>query len=69
MPESPRKRNSCGGMCRVGLDCAASEFYDEENKLYEIEKGLFIDSDDLIEYYGKLIEDYPMLKKYRRWFS
>jgi enolase len=46
----------------LALDCAASEFYDEVNKLYEIEKGLFIDSDDLIEYYGKLIEEYPMLK-------
>ena len=46
----------------LALDCAASEFYDENNRLYEIEKGLFIDSDSLIEYYGKLIEDYPMLK-------
>jgi enolase len=46
----------------LALDCAASEFYDEENKLYEIEKDVFINSDDLIEYYGKLIEEYPMLK-------
>jgi len=46
----------------LALDCAASEFYDENNKLYEIEKGLFIDSECLIQYYGKLIEDYPMLK-------
>lgn len=46
----------------LALDCAASEFYDEENKLYEIEKGLFINSDDLIKYYGKLIKEYPMLK-------
>jgi enolase len=46
----------------LALDCAASEFYDENNRLYEIEKDLFIDSDTLIEYYGKLIEDYPMLK-------
>jgi enolase len=46
----------------LALDCAASEFYDEENKLYEIEKDLFINNDDLIDYYGKLIEEYPMLK-------
>lgn len=46
----------------LALDCAASEFYDEHSRLYEIEKGLFIDSNTLIEYYGKLIEDYPMLK-------
>lgn len=46
----------------LALDCAASEFYDEENKLYEIEKGLFINNDELIQYYGNLIKEYPMLK-------
>jgi enolase len=46
----------------LALDCAASEFYDENSRLYEIEKSLFIDSDTLIKYYGQLIEDYPMLK-------
>jgi enolase len=46
----------------LALDCAASEFYDKDKKLYEIEKNLFINSDDLIDYYGKLIKDYPILK-------
>lgn len=46
----------------LALDCAASEFYDEKEKLYEIEKDLFINSDELINYYGKLIKEYPMLK-------
>lgn len=46
----------------LALDCAASEFYCELTKLYEIEKGTLITSDELIDYYGKLIEDYPMLK-------
>ena len=46
----------------IALDCAASEFYNEETKLYEIEKGKFVTSDELIEYYGKLIEDHPALK-------
>ena len=46
----------------IALDCAASEFYNEETKLYEIEKGKFVTSDELIDYYGKLIEDHPALK-------
>lgn len=46
----------------LALDCAASEFYNEENKLYEIEKDLFINNDELIQYYGNLIKEYPMLK-------
>lgn len=44
------------------LDCAASEFYNEINCLYEIEKDIFISSDELINYYGELIQDYPLLK-------
>ncbi len=46
----------------IALDCAASEFYNEETKLYEIEKGKFVTSNELIDYYSKLIEDYPALK-------
>ena len=46
----------------LALDCASSEFYNEDTKLYEIEKDLFLTSDELINYYGKLITDYPMLK-------
>ena len=46
----------------MALDCAASEFYDEETKLYEVEKNLFLSGDELIEYYGNLINKYPALK-------
>ena len=46
----------------IALDCAASEFYNEETKLYEIEKGKFVTSNELINYYSKLIEDHPALK-------
>jgi enolase len=46
----------------MALDCAASEFYSEETKLYEVEKDLFLTSDQLIDYYGGLIEKHPALK-------
>jgi enolase len=46
----------------MALDCAASEFYDIETKLYEVEKDLFLTSDQLIDYYGDLIEKHPALK-------
>lgn len=46
----------------MALDCAASEFYNIETKLYEVEKDLFLTSDQLIEYYGDLIDKYPALK-------
>ena len=46
----------------IALDCAASEFYNEETKLYEIEKDIFLNSDDLITYYGNLIDKHPALK-------
>ena len=46
----------------MAMDCAASEFYNEETKLYEVEKNMFLTSDQLIEYYGDLIYNYPSLK-------
>ena len=46
----------------MALDCAASEFYNEETKLYEVEKDLFLTSDRLIDYYGGLLEKHPALK-------
>lgn len=46
----------------LAIDCAASEFYNEETKLYEIEKNMFLTHLELIEYYGKLIENHPALK-------
>ena len=46
----------------MALDCAASEFYNEETKLYEVEKGLLLTSNQLIDYYGDLLEKHPALK-------
>jgi enolase len=46
----------------MALDCAASEFYNEETKLYEIEKNKYVTSVELIDYYGDLIEKHPALK-------
>ena len=46
----------------IALDCAASEFYDVDTQLYEIEKGRFVTSSELIDYYGELIAKHPALK-------
>ena len=46
----------------IALDCAASEFYDIDTKLYQVEKDKFLNSDELIEYYETLIEKHPALK-------
>ena len=46
----------------MALDCAASEFYNEETKLYEIEKNLFLTYIDLVDYYDNLIKKHPALR-------
>jgi len=46
----------------IALDCAASEFYDDVSKKYEVEKGLFLSGEELVHYYGELIERHPALK-------
>ena len=46
----------------IALDCAASEFYNTETKLYEVEKGLFLNNIDLINYYSQIIQRHPALK-------
>lgn len=43
----------------LALDCAASEFYADGK--YEIEKGHFLPSADLVSYYLKLKKDHPAL--------
>lgn len=45
----------------VALDCASSEFYNPETKLYEIEKGLFVGSSELVSYYENLVNQFPCL--------
>jgi enolase len=46
----------------LALDCAASEFYNKDNGIYEVEKGKFLTSSQLIDFYGNLIEKHPALK-------
>jgi len=46
----------------LAMDCAASEFYNEETNLYEVENGLFLNSDDLTVYYNNLMDRHPALK-------
>jgi enolase len=50
-----------GGDVFLALDCASSEFYDEETKKYQVEKKLSLTSDELIKYYMKLKKDHPAL--------
>jgi enolase len=46
----------------LALDCAASEYYNNETKLYEIEVDNFITSDELINYYIELCNRHPGIK-------
>ena len=46
---------------RIALDAAASEFYDEETKLYEVEVGVHKTGDEMIEYWKDLIERHPAI--------
>lgn len=45
----------------LALDCAASEFYDKGRYVLEAEKNLERSSDEMISYYGKLLDHYPIL--------
>ena len=44
----------------IALDVAASEFYNEETNTYKLD-GKDITSDELISYYNKLLETYPIV--------
>jgi len=50
-----------GGDVFLALDCAASEFYDEETKKYQVEKKVSLTSDEMVRYYMKLKKDHPAL--------
>lgn len=45
----------------IALDCASSEFYNRETKLYEVEKGKFLNSIQLVDYYADLINQFPWI--------
>jgi enolase len=46
---------------RLALDCAASEFYNSETKKYEVIEGKFLSSDEMVDFYDKLVADHPAL--------
>ena len=46
----------------ISLDCAASEFYCPNDKVYELRgEGLVVKSDKLIEYYDETLSGYPIM--------
>ncbi len=49
-----------GEQISIALDCAASEFYDGEKKKYIFE-GKEHSSKDMIKYYKKLLEEFPIV--------
>ena len=46
---------------RIALDAAASEFYNEQAKTYEVEVGVNKTGDEMIEYWSQLIENHPSI--------
>ena len=49
------------GKISFAMDPAASEFYDQKKKTYEIEKGKKISGEELISYWVKLLKKYPIM--------
>jgi enolase len=45
----------------LALDCAASEFYEKGRYVLETEKNPERSSEDMVAYYGKLLDRYPIL--------
>ena len=51
-----------GGDVALALDVAASEFYDADDDTYLLEsEGRTLDADAMIEWYGDLVAEYPIL--------
>ena len=46
---------------KLGLDVAASEFYNTETNMYEFSNGNKMSTDELVEYYEKITTDYPIV--------
>ncbi len=43
----------------LGLDAAAAEFYDKDDKIYNID-GKKLTPDELVDYYVELVDEYPL---------
>ena len=46
---------------RFALDAAASEFYNADEKTYEVEKGVFKTADEMIQYWIDLVDKHPAI--------
>lgn len=47
---------------KIALDCAASEFYDGEKKIYDMEgEGVKMDAKEMVAFYEKLCDKYPII--------
>ena len=46
---------------KLGLDVAASEFYNSDTNMYEFSNGNKMTTDELIEYYEKITSEYPIV--------
>ena len=46
---------------RIGLDAAASEFYNKETQKYEVEVGVEKTGEEMIEYYKELIQNHSSI--------
>lgn len=46
---------------RLALDAAATEFYNPQNKMYEIEAGVLKNGDDMVAFWSNLIEKHPAI--------
>ncbi len=55
------KKNNYEGQIALAMDAAASDFYDADTKLYEVEKDLKLDYKQLTDYFNDLIEKYPII--------
>jgi len=46
----------------IALDPAASEFYNEETKMYELKgEGRNLTSEEMVQYYVDMVEKYPIV--------
>lgn len=63
---------------RIALDAAATEFYNQQTKTYEIEEGVNKTGPEMIEYWKELIEKHPSIisiedpleeKDYENWIK
>ena len=50
---------SPGSDFQIGIDCAASFFYDTEKQRYQVEKGVYKSAAELVQYYIDLITQHP----------